>query len=229
MSARATMVGVGVGGSERRPVSPTVFMPGFPKSATTWLYQCLLSVFNPETVCRSSLPESWSLPACPQRFLLPMVSTNSLGDARTMKEPFAFGGTGAATLVGNDASLTKLHGPDPRAGPATSRLPALWMWESAHVRSRRARSRGAAEEQRERAQRLAEVCARRDARGGDATHTACQRVSPGESDHGWACKWDPRLQTQLNLSRGYCLSSLTPWLAPGEANATVTHACRRRC
>lgn len=192
-------------------------MPGFPKSATTWLYQCLLSVFNPDTVCRSSLPESWGLPACSRRFLLPLVSTNSLGDSRLMKEPFAFGGTGAPTLVADDGSLKVLHGPDSRAGITTSRLPAMWMWEATHVRSRRARGQAAMYEQRERAQRLAEVCAPREG----ATHPSCQRVSPGESDHGWACKWDPRLQAQLNLSRGYCLRSLTPWLSPGEANATV--------
>ena len=30
---------------------PTLFMPGFPKSASTWLFECMHAAFIPETVC----------------------------------------------------------------------------------------------------------------------------------------------------------------------------------
>ena len=208
--------------SAHQPLNPTVFMPGFPKSATTWLYQCLLSTFDPETVCASSSAQHWSMPRCRNRFLLPTLSTNSLGDARFMKEPFAFGGTGAPPIVGEAASLTNLHGPDPRSGPTTARLPALWPWERNEVRKERWKhADGSAAGAREHAHRIAEVCGFGAADGEEAgLHPSCQRVRPG-TERGWACKWDGRLQTQLNRSTGHCVRSMAPWLTPGEANATL--------
>ena len=37
--------------NETQPVLPTLFMPGFPKCASTWLFECMHSAFIPETVC----------------------------------------------------------------------------------------------------------------------------------------------------------------------------------
>ena len=37
--------------NETQPVLPTIFMPGFPKSASTWLFECMHTAFVPETVC----------------------------------------------------------------------------------------------------------------------------------------------------------------------------------
>ena len=37
--------------NETQPVLPTLFMPGFPKCASTWLFECMHSAFVPEMVC----------------------------------------------------------------------------------------------------------------------------------------------------------------------------------
>lgn len=36
---------------QTQPVLPTLFVPGFPKAATTWLYECMHHAFVPEMVC----------------------------------------------------------------------------------------------------------------------------------------------------------------------------------
>ena len=37
--------------TQTQPVLPTLFVPGFPKCATTWLYECMHQAFIPEAVC----------------------------------------------------------------------------------------------------------------------------------------------------------------------------------
>ena len=218
------------------PIDPTVFMPGFPKSATTWLYTCALSMFSAERVCRSANPARWLKPGCTNRFLLPMVSTNSLGDVRFNKEPFAFGGTGISSIVGDDGNLTKLHGPDPRTAPASASSSVLWLWEKNELRKERwlraarggsgsSSSRGADErasfivKYERQTRRVSELCERAGLGSG---HPSCARVGKDQADPaGWACKWDERAYKYLNRTSSYCLSSATPWLAEGEANATI--------
>ena len=40
--------------NQSQPVLPTIFMPGFPKSASTWLFECMHVAFLPEMVCGDS-------------------------------------------------------------------------------------------------------------------------------------------------------------------------------
>ena len=40
--------------NQSQPVLPTIFMPGFPKSASTWLFECMHVAFIPEMVCGDS-------------------------------------------------------------------------------------------------------------------------------------------------------------------------------
>ena len=36
---------------EHQPVLPTLFIPGFPKAATSWLWECMHVAFVPEMIC----------------------------------------------------------------------------------------------------------------------------------------------------------------------------------
>ena len=54
--------------ADRSPVLPTLFMPGFPKSATSWLYKCLLDAFNPVAVGCGGRADGWSASKCGRRF-----------------------------------------------------------------------------------------------------------------------------------------------------------------
>jgi hypothetical protein len=56
--------------NQRAPVLPTLFMPGFPKSATSWLYECLLHAFNPESVGCGRKAVGWTGRKCRHRFAL---------------------------------------------------------------------------------------------------------------------------------------------------------------
>ena len=228
--------------ARREPQVPTVFMPGFPKSATTWLYDCALGTFSPDRVCRSHDPSDWIRSRCATRFLLPTLSTNAFGDVRHQKEAFAFGGASSAPLVRDDNELTGLHGPDPRGAAMTAELSPLWLWESNLHRMQRWQQANAAPGdggdnakqhltaaaaatrrtmQTEQTARVMQICeAARDS--GKQAHRSCLLVSKETRDPSpWACKWDDRLNTALNRSYAYCLRSITPWLAAGEANATV--------
>ena len=54
----------------RAPVLPSLFLPGFPKSATTWLFSCMLASFAPARVGCGTLASNWTSAACGRRFLL---------------------------------------------------------------------------------------------------------------------------------------------------------------
>ena len=99
------------GRGERVPMLPSLFIPGFPKSATTWLYKCMMDAFSPRAVGCGDDPARWTAARCGRRFLLPSLSTNARGETREQKETFYFGGT-YANLYSSD--LLDLHGPDPR-------------------------------------------------------------------------------------------------------------------
>jgi hypothetical protein len=119
---------------ERAPVLPELFMPGFPKSSTTWLYKCMGAVWMPDarSLGCGGDPAGWTAERCPKRFLLTAVSTTARGDMRERKETFFFGGTPVKFW---DGDFLELHGPDPRAG-ANAQLPALWPWWPTRVRQR---------------------------------------------------------------------------------------------
>ena len=78
--------------AERAPILPSLFMPGFPKSATSWLYSCLMAVWSPEHVGCGAEPNAWGSDACKKRYLLPVTSSMASGQMRLRKEMFFYGG-----------------------------------------------------------------------------------------------------------------------------------------
>ena len=126
-------------GDARAPVLPSLFLPGFPKSATTWLFNCMLASFAPSRVGCGTLAANWTAAACGRRFLLTALRSDPFGQLQSTKETFYFGGTLGASLY--EEGLLSLHGPDPRP-PSLHALPSLWPWEEAAARlleTRRAR------------------------------------------------------------------------------------------
>jgi len=103
-------------GDRRSPLMPSLFMPGFPKAATTFLYNCLLANFGPTHVGCGRDPEGWTAAACARRFALTTLHSTSHGDLIPWKEPFFYGGKPVERLEGERDDLLGLHGPDPRHG-----------------------------------------------------------------------------------------------------------------
>jgi len=116
---------------ERQPVLPTLFIPGFPKAATSWLWGCMHVAFVPEMICPrqqhkvagvSSMlrklkgegevpfdPKLWSKEGCHnRRYMLPGIACNQFGTCSHRKELF-FYGSGFGNLF--TAGLAALHGP----------------------------------------------------------------------------------------------------------------------
>lgn len=139
------------------PLFPSLFMPGFPKSATTSLYDCLLATFTPLRLCGETA-WNWSRAACRRRFLVAPLETHAQGRFLQRKETFFFGGAladkfqarasatpsppvadalvpsgaprhAAPGRVPRQADLMAYHGPNPRGGPLKHK-PALWAWEA---------------------------------------------------------------------------------------------------
>lgn len=106
---------------QTQPVLPTLFMPGFPKSATTWLFECMRTAFVPERICqnlpvqlgvfplaRGFSPTLWNTTNCRgRRFMLPGISCAITGGCWRNKEYF-FYGSGTPSFRG----LSMLHGPE---------------------------------------------------------------------------------------------------------------------
>ncbi len=123
--------------NQTQPVLPTLFMPGFPKSASTWLFECMHSAFIPEMVCGSLRraaptnalaltssrgrklrglptrpfdPRDWSKNGCQnRRYMLPGIACAVTGGCSHRKELFFYGaGYGDYFKVG----MAALHGPE---------------------------------------------------------------------------------------------------------------------
>mmetsp|Transcript_18687 Transcript_18687/g.61631 ORF Transcript_18687/g.61631 Transcript_18687/m.61631 type:complete len:831 (-) Transcript_18687:208-2700(-) len=231
---------------KRAPVLPTLFMPGFPKCATTWLYECMLRVFNPNAVGCGDAAKGWTSKTCGRRFTLAAQSSNAVGDIRARKELFFYGGSG---FNYHHPDLLNLHGPDPRgpqaAGPL-SKLPALWMWEDLQTRRRegikehRFTIRNAfAETRREAIVRTAAMCADTGAMpqacpaGGGGGEVSSAAVPFGRG--GWAklsCG-KPRCMAQMgtatcekpNWQRHRCSGIGAP--QPRDAGPCAHPACAR--
>ena len=101
--------------NQTQPVLPTLFMPGFPKSASTWLFECMHAAFIPETVCepeptrnllsfsrrfsgsyrapqRTFDPKRWDKKGCKgRRFMLPGIACAVTGGCSHRKELFFYG------------------------------------------------------------------------------------------------------------------------------------------
>ena len=108
------------------PVLPSLFMPGFPKCATTSLYDCLLATFAPARLGCGEHAVGWSATACKRRFLLAPLETRARGQFEERKETFFFGGAAASYF---QPDLMALHGPNPRTGQLAHE-PPLWPWEA---------------------------------------------------------------------------------------------------
>ena len=76
----------------RAPVLPSLFLPGFPKSATTWLFNCMLASFSPARVGCGRAAANWTASACQRRFLLTALHSDVFGQMMQSKETFYFGG-----------------------------------------------------------------------------------------------------------------------------------------
>jgi len=109
----------------RAPVLPSLFLPGFPKSATTFLFKCMLASFSPERVGCGPTAANWTASACQRRFLLTALRSDVFGQMMQSKETFYFGGNLGDAFYQD--GLLSFHGPDPRP-PPLSELPALWPW-----------------------------------------------------------------------------------------------------
>ena len=110
------------------PLLPSLFMPGFPKCATTSLYECLLATFAPARLGCGNSAAGWNPIACKRRFLLAPLETHESGQFEELKETFFFGGAAASHY---QPDLMALHGPNPRTGPLVHESP-LWAWEAMH-------------------------------------------------------------------------------------------------
>ena len=111
---------------------PSLFVPGFPKSATTWLFSCMSDAFHPTRVCGGTA-EHWNASCAPRRFLLFPLQTGWRGGVPTFsqrKETFFYGGSRAGRSA---LPLAPLHGPDTRHGALSAR-PSLWPWEQQSTR-----------------------------------------------------------------------------------------------
>ena len=126
------------GSHTRQPVLPTVFLPGFPKSATTWLYTCMAEAYTPRRAGCGGDASGWNASACPRRFLLTPLTARKWQRGEfileSRKETFYFGGTRQKFFR---PDLLTLSGPNPARG-ALPGEPALWAWE--HKGHRVARS-----------------------------------------------------------------------------------------
>jgi hypothetical protein len=113
----------------RSPILPSLFVPGFPKSATTWLYTCIAEAFTPRRVGCGADASGWNASACGRRFLLTPLTAERWQHGEfvleSKKETFFFGGARQRRF--RDDLLT-LSGPDPARG-AMMGEPALWAWE----------------------------------------------------------------------------------------------------
>ena len=66
--------------TERAPILPTLFMPGFPKSATSWLYECLLHAFSPTAVGCGRSASGWGADKCVgRRFAVTALESDARG------------------------------------------------------------------------------------------------------------------------------------------------------
>ena len=128
----------------RVPVLPTLFVPGFPKSATTWLYTCISDAFTPRKAGCGADASTWNATSCPnRRFLLtPLTAQRWVRNEfilESRKETFFFGGTRQKFYK---PDLRGLIGPDSSKG-ALQGEPPLWAWE--HKQQRLHRSQKAVE------------------------------------------------------------------------------------
>ena len=156
---------------------PSLFMPGFPKCATTSLYKCLLATFTPARVGCGDNASGWTVGSCRHRYLLATLQSHTKGHFLERKETFFFGG---ATVFHYREDLMALHGPDPRRGRMADQ-PALWAWEAlhreknSHLRRKRATRAVQVDDQRKRLDAARLIC-----QDNDQPPHACTKAASNE-------------------------------------------------
>ena len=209
-------------GGGRAPVLPSLFVPGFPKSATTWLYACLVDAFSLwRSDCAVTLGSNTS--SCTQRFLLTAMSASRRLRGELMldsvKETFYYGGS-RQNLYRRD--LLTLHGPD----AALPGEPQLWPW----LLPLRKATRGLAA-QSVLEGRLERVCTRasgpckevevrgkgkglrRRQESDTCVHPGCHRVTRHRPEtSSAACSWEEdQVGVQMGRNTSHCVFSMLPW------------------
>ena len=212
-------------------VLPTLFIPGFPKAATSWLWECMHVAFIPEMICpqqqlrlptegmsaserrttRQSVPFDpylWSKEGCGnRRFMLPGIACNVLGACSHRKELF-FYGSGFGNMF--TAGLAALHGPQvPLDLFATRELKPRGIPAKAWDVMKLAR--------------MESFCTSRnhtmlpDGR----MHPACC-VSEASNPKRWGCRWHEALRKKYHRSNSMWFQNAMPWVVPHKYDfATV--------
>lgn len=214
------------------PVLPSLFMPGFPKCATTSLYTCLLATFTPSQLGCGDRAEGWGPSACKRRFLLAPLETKGKGHFAERKETFFYGGALASYW---QEDLMAFHGPNPRAGSMVH-APPLWAWEAMHRgNGRRASKRS------ERLATIAELCQNNSqppqACLASAGSTACRNLKRAHARRPLSAQriqsWpapvhEPLCSTTGVASRSAVDASPQDGTIPGVGLRTCTHpGCTR--
>ena len=206
--------------NETQPVLPTLFMPGFPKSASTWLFECMHKAFVPDTVCEDPAPqglaawarparagrykpfnrEMWSKRGCRgRRYMLPGIACTVTGGCGHRKELFFYGaGYGDYFKVG----LAALHGPElplEMFARDERRPPSLRPKDWEHYRLRR----------------FEEFCT-----NPKYTHLPAGRMHPScctstaTWPKRWGCRWHEHLRVRFGRSQSTWMQTAMPWVRP---------------
>ena len=224
-----------VDSTAQAPVLPTLFLPGFARSATTWLHRCMHAAFRPAVVCDSDESGEWNRTCNGRRFLVHPISSNAIGDTRTVKEPFYFGGSHSTPY--NDDQLG-LHGPPT----------PLWLWQDKSTSIARRRHIAATcsthppwrAPRARHGQLLSSRCSRQglgirswhgnylrslSPPANSCVHPGCIRIARAvPATWSGPCSW-PRSQGHALGADGddaaYCLASSLPWLSAVESERVV--------
>jgi hypothetical protein len=192
--------------NETQPVLPTLFVPGFPKAATTWLYECMHTAFVAEAVCPPQQgeafdPAKWTRSGCKgRRFMLPGISCHVLGTCTHKKELF-FYGAGFGDLY--RAGMAALHGPElplemfrklPRYTRAAKKLqPQLYVERQGPMCTRSAFTH------------LPE----------GRMHPSCCVASTAKPNM-WGCRWHETLRVRHGRRESMWLQTAMPWVLPEQ-------------
>lgn len=201
---------------QTQPVLPTLFVPGFPKCATTWLYECMHDAYVPETVCDGASmpgtrrrwrggvdfdPQQWNRTNCRgRRFMLPGTACYVVGGCGHRKELF-FYGSGFGDMF--KAGMAMLHGPELplEMFQKFERPPAGWSRDDF---------------ERYRVKRHESFCYK-----SEFTHLPDGRMHPtccvadARVPKAYGCRWHETLRIRHGRSRSTWFQNAMPWVKPG--------------
>ncbi|KAL1520185.1 hypothetical protein AB1Y20_023655 [Prymnesium parvum] len=202
--------------TQTQPVLPTLFVPGFPKSATTWLFECMRAAFLPERVCsalpmrngrfpkRAFAPQLWNRSSCRgRRYMLPGIACAVTGPCGHRKELFFYGSgfgklfeAGAAMLHGPEVPLELFQSRDARPENLT-----IFEWEAYRVK------------------RFESFCYR-----SNFTHLPDGRMHPScciaraSQPRKFGCRWHETVRIRLGLNEVTWFQTAMPWVVPSAYN-----------